>query len=69
MGIPTGPYGHSNMGGIVNYMQYNGTSKYRGRQIILFGEASALFFFVHPYVHKRAEQRCTVGRVLIWIQS
>lgn len=40
-----------------------------GRKIILFAEAWALLFFVHPYVHKRVGQRCIVGCVLIWIQS
>ena len=39
------------------------------RLFFLFGEASALLSFVHPYVHKGAGQRCIMGCVLIWIQS
>lgn len=39
---------------------YNSRGNHGGRQIILFAEASALLFFVHPYVHKRvgAEVHC-----------
>lgn len=38
--------------GKINHGRNNSKSNDRGRQIILFAEASAVLFFVHPYVHK-----------------
>lgn len=59
--LPTDIYWRRNTWCVVSYMWYNSSGDYGGRQIILFGEASALLFFVHQYVHKRARAEVHCG--------